>query len=146
MTDRGVSTVVSYVLVLGIVTLLSSALIGTFGPFVTNQQQATAGSTLEVFGNDLAGDIESADRLVQGSSGTPTIELRTRLPSQVGESPYDITIANQGGDVYEITLQARDFDASAIVTVRTETPVVETTVEGGDLRIIYNNNLVIKNA
>lgn len=153
MADRGVSTVVSYVLVLAIVAILSSSLIGAFGPFVTNQQQSTAQSTLEVFGNDIAGDIDSADRLSRDVGANGTVALRTRLPQQVGGSPYEIEIARTAGETYEITLRTDEFDASSIVVVRTRTPVAERTgadaLDGGLLRIVYepgSDRLVVRNA
>jgi hypothetical protein len=66
--DRAVSTVVSYVLVVGIVAILATMLVGGFAPFVTDQQESTAQATLETFGNDLAGDIGTVDRLA-GQAG-----------------------------------------------------------------------------
>jgi hypothetical protein len=154
MDDRGVSTVVSYILALGIVTILVSTLIVSFAPFVTNQQEATAQSTMEVFGNDLAGDIESVDRLAMKAGTDGTVELRTRLPTRVGGSTYEIELVNasDGPRIYEIRLTADDFQATALVILRTRLPIEERAgndaLDGGNLRIYYDPNsgeLVIRN-
>lgn len=157
MRDRGVSTVVSYVLTLGIVAILTSSLLVSFAPFVTTQTQDTTQSTMGVFGNDVAGDIDSVDRLATAPGENKTAELRTRLPDRVGGSRYEIEIAEVDGDGpqydYEITLRAVDSDASAVVRVRTQLPVEERTggdaLDGGDLLIAYDpadGKLVIRNA
>lgn len=154
MVDRGVSTVASYVLIVGIIALLTSTLIGGFAPFVLNQQQSAAQSTLLVFGNDLASTIDSADRLTTEASENGTVVLRTRLPARVGGSRYKISITQgtPGSNTYEITLRTLDFDANAVVHVRTLTPVEERTdteaLEGGPIRIAYDrsaDSLVIRN-
>lgn len=154
MTDRAVSTVVSYVLVVGIVAILSTALVGGFAPFVTNQQQGAVHSTLETFGNDLAGDIDSVDRLAAGVGENGTVVYRTRLPNQVGGSAYEIEIAQLGGGTtYQITLRPFEVDTSVSVRVRTVTPVAERTgadaLDGGNLRIVYDvdaDTVVVQNA
>lgn len=152
MSDRGVSTVVGYVLTLAIVALLASTLLSSFAPFVTNQQQDTAGSTMTVLGNDIAGDIETVDRLATDAENG-TVELRTRLPDRVGGSRYEIEIARADGVGYEITLRTLDYEASASVRLRTRLPVAERTgsgaLAGGDLRIAYDadgDRLVVRNA
>lgn len=156
MAERGVSTVVSYVLTLGIVAILSTTLLASFAPFVTNQQQDAAQSTLSVLGDDIAGDVDAVDRLATRSGTTETVEFRTRLPDRVGGSRYEVRIENatDGGGPpydYEITLHTLDFEANAIVSLRTRTPV-ETRPEtdpldGGVLRISYDatdDRLVIR--
>lgn len=142
MSDRGVSTVVSYVLVLGIVALLTSTLVVGFAPFVTNQQHDTVHATLEVFGNDIAGDIDSADRLAtEASHGT--VELRTRLPDRVGGSTYEIEFHNRtedrdpSGYHYDIELRSTEPETTATVRVRSNRPLETepTVLEGGALQI-----------
>ncbi len=129
MDDRGISAVVSYVLVLGIVALLASALVTGFAPLVANQQHDSVHSTLEVFGNDIAGDINSADRLATKAGDDGTVELRTRLPDRVGGSPYEITFVNltEEGEHsqydYDIELRSSDPETTARVRVRSQRPL-----------------------
>ena len=158
MRDRAVSTVVSYVLTLAIVAILTSTLLASFAPFVTDQQQDAAQSTLSVLGNDLAGDVDTVDRLATRGGDPETVALRTRLPDRVGGSRYEIAVENatvDGGPPYdyEITLRTDDFEASAIVHLRTRTPVEERpgpdALDGGPLRVVYDtaaDRLVIRDA
>ena len=143
MTDRGVSSVVSYVLVLGIVALLTSTLVVGFAPFVTNQQHETVHATLQVLGNDIAGDIQSADRLVTEAGDDGTVELRSRLPDRVGGSTYEIEVLNRTGEIehagyhYDIELRSAEPETTATVRVRTNQPLKgePTVLDGGTLKI-----------
>lgn len=151
MDDRGVSAAVSYAIILAIVALLMSTLFVGFAPFVMNQQQDAVQSTLVVFGHDLAGDIDSADRLATRVSENGTVELRSQLPTRVGGTPYEITIDQIAGTRYEITLRSTEPDAFASVQVRTRHPlrVESQRLDGGSLRISYDaneNELVIADA
>lgn len=149
MSDRAVSTVVSYVLTLGIITLLLTTLVGVFAPLVTSQQDDATRSTLEVIGNDIAGDLESADRLADVVDGG-TVELRTRLPDRVGGSTYDVEIESEGNS-YKILLHSDDLETPVTVSVVTDAEVEteSNTLDGGILVITYDGDqeqLVIKNA
>ncbi len=143
MNDRGVSTVVSYVLVVGIVALLTSALVVGFAPLVTTQQHETVHGTLEVLGNDIAGDIGSMDRLATEAGDNGTVERRVRLPDRVGGSTYGIEFHNRTDDRghagyhYDIELRSTEPETTATVRVRSERPLETepTVLEGGSLKI-----------
>lgn len=139
MRERGVSTVVSYVLMLGIVALLMTGMVIEFGPFVAGQQQAAAQSTLTVFGQDLAGDIETADRLADSTDGEATVVVTATLPDRIGDRGYDITIA-AGDPHHELTLTSSDPDVVVTVPVRTDRPVESEpeTLAGGPVHIEYD--------
>ena len=159
MNDRGVSSVVSYVLVLGIVALLTSTLVTGFAPFVTTQQDESVRDTFEVLGNDIAGDVNSADRLVAEAGENGTVELRTRLPDRVGGTTYKIEFHNKtserdaAGYHYDIELRSTESETTATVPVRSDRPV-ETepaVLTGGNVEIRLGDDgdkttLVIENA
>lgn len=149
--DRGVSTVVSYSLILGIVSILLVTLILSFTPLVTNQQTSAVHSTLTVVGHDVAGDIESVDRLAIAAGSDGTVVHRTRLPDRVGGSPYRIEIDQPGAEtLYELTFRSPDQELGVTVPVRTQTEIdvaAGGTLDGGDLEIVYSGDeLVIENA
>lgn len=154
MADRAVSTAVSYALILGIVTLLLVGLTTGFAPLVESQQADATHATLEVLGNDVAGDIASADRLAVTAGSNGTVVLRTRLPDRVGGSPYEIEIdeANETDDerLYEITLTSIDPETSATVQVRTRTEIdvgAMDTLDGGHLEVSFDGErLVVEDA
>lgn len=143
MSERGVSTVVSYVLALGILAILVSGLVVSFAPFVTNQQQDTAQSTMQVLGNDIAGDLDTADRLANTGGETETVKVRTQLPERISGSTYEIEIESVNGNTYDIILRADDFEASAYVRVRTQLSVETDTVDGGDILIEYDGDELV---
>lgn len=158
MDDRAVSTSVSYVLVLGIVGLLTSGLVVGFAPVVIDQQQDTTRSTMAVFGNDIAGSIDSADRLATKAGDSGTVELSVGLPDRVGGSSYEIELVNKTGENgyagyhYDIELRSADPDTTVRVRVRSRHPVeVESGVlDGGNLKITIDHEgsrskLVIRN-
>lgn len=159
MDNRAVSTSVSYVLVLAIVALLISGLVVGFAPLVSNQQQETVRSTMTVFGNDLAGDIDSADRLATTAGDDGTVELDARLPDRVGGTPYAIALTNRTGENaypdyhYDIELRSVDPDTIVRVSVRSRHPLeVESGgLDGGNIRIELvhdgtDSKLVMRNA
>lgn len=151
MTDRGVSTVVSYALILGIVALLTTGLLFSMSGFVDGQQRDTTHSTFEVVGNTLAGDVAVADRLVTASEQPQTVSVTSTLPDRVAGSSYVIDVEDTGDGSAVLTLRGGagtgdGGDVFTTVTVRTETPVESTTVEGGAVEVRYdsaNETLVV---
>lgn len=135
MTDRGVSTVVSYVLVLGIVALLSVGLVVSMAGMLDQHRGDASTSSLEVVGHAIADDLATADRLATAGNETETVEVYSDLPEEVADRSYSIAIE---GD--EVHLWTHDGEATATVTIRTSTPVEATTVAGGSLRIAYNES------
>lgn len=150
MADRGVSTALSYALILGIVALLLAGLTTGVAPLVTNQQTDATHSTLEVLGNDLAGDVATADQLAVSAGTNGTVVLRTRLPDRVGGSHYHVDIAEQNEtdseQLYEITLTSVDHDTSATVRLRTQIPIDTDAIgrlDGGPLEIALDDGTLV---
>lgn len=149
--DRGVSTALSYTLILGIITLLLTGLTMGFAPLVTSQQAGASHATLEVLGNDVAGDIDRVDQLAGTAGSGGTVVLQTRLPDRVGGSPYEIDIAETNETrLYAITLTSVDQGTSATVQVRTQTEIDVSaidTLDGGPLEIEFDGTrLVVRDA
>lgn len=149
--DRAVSTALSYTLILGIVTLLLTGLTAGFAPLVTNQQAGAAHATLEVLGNDVAGDLERADRLAVAAGSNGTVVLRTQLPERVGGSPYEIEVSDTAETrLYELTFTSRNHETSATVRVRTQIEIdvgAIDTLDGGPIEIVFDGSrLVVRRA
>lgn len=152
MTDRAVSTAVSYALILGIVVLLLSGITTGFAPLVMSQQADATHSTFEVIGNDVAGDIASVDRLAVSAGANGTVVLRTRLPDRVGGSRYYIDIAEQNEtndeQRYEITLNSVDHETSATIGLWTQTAIDTDEIDqlnGGTLEIALKDGMLVVN-
>ena len=134
--DRAVSTTLGYVLSLAIASLLISGLMLAAGGFVESEREQVIRSELDVVGQTLVADIEGADRLASAIDGT--VSVRSSLPRRVGSSAYSIELTDQGGGVTEITLTAASVDVSVDLRLVTNTDVAETSVEGGELVIVYD--------
>lgn len=130
--DRGVSTVVGYVLNIGIATILITGLLISGASLVSDQRDRTVRTELDVLGNRLAADLETADRLHRFGDGEVTI--RTALPEQVAGTAYRIDVLTSDGTV-ELRLETRDSSVTRTVPVRNTSGVKSGTVDGGDLVI-----------
>lgn len=140
MTDRGLSTVLNYVLMLTVVSLLISGLVFGVGNTVENRQQEALGEELDVVAQRLAADLATADRLAVETDGGGTVELTADLPRRAVGSRYEIEIADEGDDRYRITLRSHEPEMSAEAYVRTTTPVEAGAVDGGNVRIAYTGS------
>lgn len=148
MTDRGVSTVLGYVLTLGIITVLVSGLFLAAGSFVEDQHERVVQSEFEVVGNRVAADIAAMDRLALAAGSDGEAELRVELPSRAAGNTYQLAIEPVTGTttVYHLNLTATDLDASAEIRVTSKTPLVSDTVVGGDVLVAYNGtHLEVRN-
>lgn len=131
MTDRGVSAVVNYVLVLGIVTLLGTGLFVAATDYVQGQQSAAIRAEFLDVGNDLASELSDAERLARSTDGDGQVEVTADLPAHVAGSSYRITVQRTAADRYDLVLHSTDPSVSVTVPFRSTAPVTEGTVEGG---------------
>lgn len=136
MDDRGLSTVVSYALALGVVALLTSTLFVSMAGLVENQREDTVRSTLEVVGNALVADLHAADRLADERTGT--VALRSDLPDRIAGTQYAIEVNESGSG--DVTLETHDPEVTVTVPYRTDLTVREATVTGGTLVIEYDSD------
>lgn len=143
MDDRAVSTILSYVFIIGIIAILMTSLIAGFGPLVTSQQSSATHSGLEVVALDLSGSIESADRLAERTNST--VEVEVRLPSDVGGHQYVASIDELGDNHYELELRTNDDEHRVIVNfiIRNEIDEGVDTLDGGTMTIVVEDGKVV---
>lgn len=152
MTDRAVSVTVNYVLTLTIATLLLSGLVVSAGGIIESESERAIQSELEVLGQKLAADIESADRLATINETEDTevesVEIETRLPTWVAGTGYTITV-NETERNLELQTTSPDVEVSVEFRIRDETNVeFEQPIRGGDVLIEWkeSDTLVVKSA
>lgn len=140
MTDRGLSAVFGYVLTLAVMALLISGLFLTAGNYVENQQERAIRAELEVVGNRLAADIAAVDRLALAAGSDGEAELVSYLPPRTAGRTYQINIDQVAGTpgTYHLNLSTADPDVTVSVLVRVENPLVDVTVNGGDVVADYD--------
>jgi hypothetical protein len=152
MTDtdeRGVTVPINYLLLVGIVALLSAGLLASTSTFVETQQERAIESELQVIGNRMASDIGGVDRLAGTVEVPGSVEAEIDLPMQVAGSAYRIGIESVGGDRYRIILTSVEPDVSVSVPVRSRTVINAGGLDGGDLTVSYDSSsdeLVVENA
>lgn len=135
MTDRAVSVTVNYVMAITIATLLLSGLAVSAGGLIESQSERAIESELEVLGQQLAADVESADRLATVAGGANAeVRIETRLPTRVAGTGYDITVTES-----ELVLRSTDPAISVTVPVTVTNELAEgRTVRGGDVVIEWS--------
>lgn len=142
--ERAVSVPINYTMSIVIVTVLLTGLILATSNNLRAQQERTVESEFGVLGNRMAADISAADRLAQSTEGTTedVVEVRTDIPETVAGLSYQIEIrswAIGGGEAnqVEITFVSDRMDVTESVRLKTDTPVQNTTVTGGEYVIVY---------
>jgi hypothetical protein len=138
-TDRGLSTALNYVLILGIVSILVTTLLFGFGGLVGNQQETTSREQLEVIGNRVAADLGQVDTLASHAPGNDQ-SVRSDLPTRVVGASYTISVAKVGTERYELTLTTGDPSSTVVVPFRSTTDIsVPDTIYGGPLVFEYDS-------
>lgn len=144
MADRAVSTVVTYVLVVGIIALLIAGLITGYGPLVAEQQTAATYSALSVLSQDVVSDIELADRRARQANESGVV--RTRLPARVGGQDYFISLEETATpDQYTLILETVG-EQRTTVSIETGTPLTtdpDRPLDGGSLVMTYEPDQVV---
>lgn len=147
MTDRAVSVTVNYVMTITIATLLLSGLVVAAGGLVGSQSERAIESELDVLGQQLAADVESADRLVTVAEGnTAEVRIESTLPTQVAGTGYTIDAT---GDTIELRTTDPEVSVGVPVILSEDMEVVtERTIRGNDVRIEWDggDRLVIESA
>lgn len=139
MSDRAVSTTLSYSLTLSISALLVVGLLTAGGTFISDQRDDVVESELEVIGERLAADISTADRLVEMGDGPTNVSVYSRLPSTVSGSSYDVEVRADNGNA-SLRLTTRSLDRNVDVPVANTTDLSPGATSGGDLAIVYNDS------
>lgn len=142
MTDRGVSIALSYVLVTSITVILVGGLIIAGSTFVEDQRDNVVEGELKVIGNQLAGNLEQVDRMVNADdSGDPdAAAVSETLPEQVSGTSYTVTLSDSGGGP-QLVLTARQADVTVTVGLSVGTAVEnDAFAAGGEIESYYDES------
>lgn len=151
MTRRGVSTVVGYVISLGIMSVLITGLVLATGTYVETQREQTASAELEVIGQRLSGDLSAAARLGAAGSTTNTVTIRRNFPETVAGLRYTVELS--GGPNPELTLTTDSPDIEVVVEValtdddtsgtHDDIEAQRSTVSGGEITVSYDGEVTL---
>lgn len=137
MSDgRAVSTTLSYVLTLAISALLVTGLVTAGGNYVQSEREQVIRDELTVIGQQIAADVERADRLVRAANtdDSVAVQLNQSFAASVTGSSYRISLDSSGPSV---VVESIDPDISVTVEVNTETDLADTTADGGNIQIRF---------
>jgi len=132
--DRAVSTAAGYVLSLGITAILVTGLLTAGGGVVEERRDVTTHDSLEVVGQRLAADLMTADRLAS-TSDTTAVSVSVDLPERTAGSGYTVSVDSAGS---RLRLESTASNTAVTVAFTTSTPVADTSVQGGDVRIVLD--------
>lgn len=102
-----------------------------------------------MIGNRLAADIAAVDRLALAAGAAGEAELRTDLPVRTAGQAYEISISelDEPSSVHVINMTVPEIDLKVEVRVKTEKDLVDTTIPGGNVVIVYDDReLEVKDA
>lgn len=136
--DRAVNTTVGYVLTLGISSLLIVGLLVTAGGFVDDQRRTTVRQELSVIGQQVAGDLNGADRLVR--AGGEEVAVRSSLPAEVTGITYRIEVDPGPPGATTLRLSTSDPQVVIEVDVRTGEDVAPSAFDGGDIVVDWTGS------
>ena len=137
-SPRGQTTTLEYALTLALASIVLVGLVAGAGEFVTDQREQVVRTQLNVVGQQLAGDLVAADRLVQSGETTETLELTADLPSTVAGTGYNVAV-DPSGPTQHLVLETTDPAVEVVVRVRTETALAPSGVSGGEVTIVYDS-------
>lgn len=136
--ERAVSTALSYVLALGITTLLATGLILAGGEFVTDQRERAIQTELQIVGEQLASDIERLDRVVAASpSRIDEGQIRRDIPDRIAGQPYVVELTS--GPDPALELRTKNRDMSIIVPIHSSTAIGPSVTVGGSVVVRYDD-------
>ena len=112
--DRGVTPTLTYVLAIGIVTILVAALLVGTTTFVDDERSSVVREELQIVGDRLATDIGAVDR---ASRRGARVSQRTAVPDRVADAPYNLAVVDCAAGDACLELDSADPDIDVTVTV-----------------------------
>jgi len=131
---RGQSIALDYTLGLAVAFLLITGLLIAGGDYITDQRDRAQQSELRVIGQQLAADIEAADRLAVASTDGE-VRIERALPSTVARSGYTINVTDDENP--DLLLSSQEAPVEVEVDLTNETAVAPTKFNGGFVVVEY---------
>lgn len=141
--DRAVSTAVTHVLTIGITTILISGLFVGATNMLDSQKNRAAYEEMGTIGDRIAAEATAVDQAAQRTPDSDT-SILVEHPRTVAGGSYRVRLATGGDcDTWDpdtcLILSASQTSEDVEVPFRTRTDVEETSVTGGDVRIVYDS-------
>lgn len=137
-TDRASAEAVGTILALATLLVFAGLTIPALDVIT---EAATIGQQrhLEFHAQRLSGELQTVDQLVRSSASPGPIGRSVDLPDRVGNEPYLVSIRSKPEGEQIIIFRSASGTVTARARFIADTPVENTTVSGGNLRIIREN-------
>lgn len=133
--ERGQAITLNYTIGLGIAAILVTGLLIAGGNFVDSQRERVAETELRVVGQQVAADVEAADRLANSTEQQSRVEVTRRLPPDVTGSSYSVELVEQPDPYLELRTDSPEVEVRIEFTNQTD--VTQSQVSGGDVVVNY---------
>lgn len=140
--ERGQAVTLNYTIGLGIAAILVTGLLIAGGDFVDNQRERVAETELRVVGQQVAADVEAADRLANSTEQQGRVEVTRRLPPDVTGSSYSVELVEQPDPYLELRTDSPEVEVRIEFTNQTD--VTQSQVSGGNVVVNYTANQRIR--
>ena len=134
-TDRGTVPALTYVLAIGITSLLIAGLLITANGYLTDRREQVVRNELEVVGERLAAEVVAADQV---SDGGGRVAQRTTVPTDIAGAGYHVSLADcpTAGACLRLESADPDVNASATVPVNNRSDIRLARVDPRTIRIV----------
>ncbi len=139
--ERGTSIALTQVLTVAMTALLVGGLLVATSGYLGDQRERAARTSLETVGERLASELARVDGL---SARAERTTLATRHPGRVGGTTYLVRLSPDPGfcdgtaPCLVLRTDADTPDVRIVVTLTTDTPVVDSSVPGGRITVVYD--------
>jgi len=137
VSERGVSTVVGYVLNITVALLLVTGLLVATSDYVATQRHQAAETQATVVTERLVNDLATADRLAR-TSDADRVTVAANAPERIVGHGYRVTVTDVG-DAARIRLDVRGSSVAVTRTVAVGLDVQNDSRSGGPLTVAAAN-------
>jgi hypothetical protein len=135
----------THVLTVGITAILISGLLIGVSGMVDDQRERAIRTTLETVGERLSTELAYVDEMATGATN---VSLGTEHPRTVAGRTYTVALTGDpgrcGGTSPCLRLETESPGVRVVVPVSVDAPISESTVPGGNLRLVYDGSLRIE--
>lgn len=143
MTDRAVTTTLEYALSLAMATVVITGLLVAGGDFVEDRRDQVVRTELRVIGQQIASDVQRADRLARAGTGADRLRLNASYPDRVAGIGYSVAVipdAKSGvsGKQRQLELTASEGNITVEIEMHVESSLATTSFTGGDVALRFD--------
>ena len=114
-SERGVSTQVSYVLAIGVITILMAGLIYSTGGLVDSTTEQGTQAELQIIGDRIAAQVMTADRTIGTDTGATSLVLDANVPARAGGEQYSLNYTGS-----ELVVQSSESETTVRIPLETD--------------------------